>query len=213
MRLSRPLAAAALEISDRQSAVSPELNPPESARSAARQSECAGHARRGSSWLDLVGCLRSPLIMTHIVMVCWLQVTVLLGHYFLCVLLEKHVLMVSRSNAQCRQRAQHVPGARQVSGRKSELGFTTVWALAELGKIPVQSFYLQEQQKVVSFACVRAGGRCWLLLGPAAGCCCWPAAGCLRMYAPTPLPGPCWLPCWLAAWPTAGGFWLPQGGL
>jgi hypothetical protein len=67
MKLSRPLAAAALEISDRQSAVSPELNPPESARSAARQSECAGHARRGSSELDLVGCLRSPLIMTHIV--------------------------------------------------------------------------------------------------------------------------------------------------
>jgi hypothetical protein len=67
MRLSRPLAAAALEISDRQSAVRPELNPPESARSAARQSECAGHARRRSSLLDLVGCLRSPLIMTHIV--------------------------------------------------------------------------------------------------------------------------------------------------
>jgi hypothetical protein len=32
-------------------------------------------------------------------------------------------------------------------------------ALAKLGKSTVQGLYLQEQPKLVSFACVRAGGR------------------------------------------------------
>jgi hypothetical protein len=44
------------------------------------------------------------------------------------------------------------------AGRKSELGFTPVLALAKLGKSTVQGLYLQEQPKLVSFACVRAGG-------------------------------------------------------
>ena len=48
------------------------------------------------------------------------------------------------------------------AGRKSELGFTPVLALAKLGKSTVQGLYLQEQPKLVSFACVRAGGRKFL---------------------------------------------------
>eukprot|EP01047_Picozoa_sp_COSAG01_P019454 COSAG01_NODE_1080_length_11819_cov_29.816212_4_plen_108_part_00 len=39
------------------------------------------------------------------------------------------------------------------AGRKSELGFTPVLALAKLGKSTVQGLYLQEQPKLVSFAC------------------------------------------------------------
>ena len=45
------------------------------------------------------------------------------------------------------------------AGRKSELGFTPVLALAKLGKSTVQGLYLQEQPKLVFFACVSAGGR------------------------------------------------------
>eukprot|EP01047_Picozoa_sp_COSAG01_P143345 COSAG01_NODE_74889_length_199_cov_221.920000_1_plen_45_part_01 len=39
------------------------------------------------------------------------------------------------------------------AGRKSERGFTPVLALAKLGKSTVQGLYLQEQPKLVSFAC------------------------------------------------------------
>jgi hypothetical protein len=57
-----------------------------------------------------------------------------------------------------------------------------------------------------------AAGCCWALLLAAAAGLQLAAYACriLRAYAPGPC---CWLPCWLAAWPTAGGFWLPQGGL